>query len=51
MLPEPIQLELTTVVWTVTDNSGNTATCSMTITVTDNEDPTIVDLPANIAVN
>ena len=41
----------TTVVWTVTDTSNNTATCSMTITVTDNEAPTIVDLPANIAVN
>jgi hypothetical protein len=31
----------TTVIWTVTDNSGNTATCTQTITVTDNELPTI----------
>ena len=42
----------TTVVWTVTDTSNNTATCAAwTFTVTDNEAPTIVDLPANIAVN
>ena len=32
----------TTVVWTVTDNSGNIATCSMGITVTDNEAPNAV---------
>ena len=32
---------ITNVIWTVTDNSGNTATCSMSITVTDGEDPTI----------
>ncbi|MCH2042482.1 MAG: HYR domain-containing protein, partial [Saccharospirillaceae bacterium] len=31
----------TTVVWTVTDASGNTATCSQDITVNDNENPTI----------
>ena len=31
----------TTVVWTVTDASGNTATCSFDVVVTDNEDPTI----------
>ena len=35
---------ITNVIWTVTDNSGNTATCSMSITVTDGEAPTIVDL-------
>jgi hypothetical protein len=34
----------------VTDASGNTATCSFTVTVTDNENPTIT-CPANIAVN
>jgi hypothetical protein len=32
---------LTTVIWTITDNSGNTATCTFTVTVEDNEDPTI----------
>ena len=31
----------TTVTWTVTDASGNTATCSFDVTVNDNEDPTI----------
>jgi proline racemase len=31
----------TTVIWTVTDNSGNTSTCTQTITVTDTELPTI----------
>jgi hypothetical protein len=31
----------TTVTWTVTDNSGNTAACSQDITVTDDELPTI----------
>jgi hypothetical protein len=31
----------TTVVWTVTDMSGNTETCSFDIVVIDNEDPTI----------
>jgi hypothetical protein len=30
----------TTVTWTVTDLSGNTATCEQKITVNDNEDPT-----------
>ncbi|MBI1836995.1 MAG: HYR domain-containing protein, partial [Flavobacteriia bacterium] len=32
---------VTTVTWTVNDGSGNTATCSFTVTVTDNQDPTI----------
>ena len=40
----------TIVTWTVTDMSGNTATCSMTVTVTDNELPTII-CPENISVN
>ena len=31
----------TTVVWTVTDNSGNTATCDYIVTVIDNIKPTI----------
>src|ERR1044071_2995409 len=34
----------------VTDASGNTATCSFTVTVTDNQAPTIA-CPANISVN
>ncbi|MBG6189074.1 beta strand repeat-containing protein, partial [Flavobacterium sp. CAN_S2] len=31
----------TTVTWTVTDNAGNTATCTQIVTVVDNIDPTI----------
>ncbi|NND77786.1 MAG: HYR domain-containing protein, partial [Flavobacteriales bacterium] len=34
-------LGTTTVVWTVTDGSSNTATCSFDVVVSDNEDPTI----------
>jgi gliding motility-associated-like protein len=41
---------VTTIVWTVTDLHGNTAECSMTVTVTDNEAPAI-ECPENIAVN
>src|SRR5688500_20157002 len=37
----------TVVVWTATDASGNTKTCSMTVTVTDDEDPTIT-CPSNV---
>ena len=32
----------TTVVWTITDGAGNTATCDHTITVEDNEDPVAI---------
>jgi hypothetical protein len=32
---------VTTVEWTITDGSGNTAVCSYTVTVEDNENPTI----------
>ncbi len=39
---------VTTVTWTVTDGSGNTASCDQTVTVTDDEDPTIA-CPANVA--
>jgi hypothetical protein len=40
----------TTVVWTVTDGSGNTATCSMTVTVADDENPQVT-CPGNQNVN
>ena len=35
----------TTVIWTVTDIHGNTSTCTQTITVTDNEAPSITCAP------
>src|SRR5438093_3929839 len=41
---------VTTNVFLVTDAAGNTATCSFTVTVTDNEPPTIV-CPSNIVAN
>ncbi len=39
----------TTVTWTVTDGSSNTATATQTITVLDNQNPTIV-APSNVSV-
>ena len=44
------QVGLTTVTWIAADGSGNTASCSQTVTVTDNEIPSI-SCPANIAHN
>ncbi|NTW23920.1 MAG: HYR domain-containing protein, partial [Lentimicrobium sp.] len=41
---------ITTVIWTVTDLYGNTAECSMTVTVTDNELPEII-CPENVSVS
>ncbi len=38
---EVFPLGTTTVVWTVTDNSSNTNTCSFNVTVEDNENPTL----------
>ncbi|MGB3607523.1 HYR domain-containing protein [Psychroserpens sp.] len=37
----------TTVIWTVTDQSGNTNTCNQIVTVTDNVDP-VITCPSNI---
>ena len=48
--PAAFPLGATTVTWTVTDGSSNTATCTQIVTVTDNENPTI-NCPAPIAVN
>ncbi|MFZ4634311.1 MAG: HYR domain-containing protein [Saprospiraceae bacterium] len=48
--PTAFQLGTTTVVYTVTDLSGNTATCAQTVLVKDNEPPTI-SCPAAITVN
>jgi len=47
---EPFAKGGTIVTWTVTDTSGNTATCTQKVTVNDNEDPTIT-CPADVAVN
>ncbi|MBK7789117.1 MAG: HYR domain-containing protein [Saprospiraceae bacterium] len=43
-------LGVTTNTFVVTDGSGNTAQCSFTLTVTDNEDP-MITCPANVTVN
>ncbi|MDP4827925.1 MAG: HYR domain-containing protein, partial [Flavobacteriales bacterium] len=45
--PVTFPIGTTTVTWTVTDNAGNTATCTQNVTVTDNENPTIT-CPANV---
>ena len=38
------------VIWTVTDIGGNTATCTQTVVVRDNQSP-IISCPSNITVN
>ncbi len=48
--PAIFPLGATTVTWTVTDGSGNIATCSQTVTVNDTENPTIA-CPADVSVN
>ncbi len=48
--PAAFPIGITTVTWTVTDNSGNKATCDQTVTVSDNILPTIV-CPAAISVS
>ena len=40
-----------TVTYTVTDASGNTATCSFSVTVNDTENPVINNCPANLTIN
>lgn len=48
----PYSVGTTTVTWTVTDDNGNTATCSQDVVVTDDEDPTITCPPtANISTD
>src|SRR5688500_19404784 len=37
----------TVVIWTATDASGNTKTCSMNVTVTDDEEP-MISCPSNV---
>ena len=45
--PAAFPLGSTTVTWTVTDNSGNSATCTQTVTVTDDVPPSIT-CPADV---
>ncbi|MBK8196177.1 MAG: HYR domain-containing protein [Lewinellaceae bacterium] len=41
----------TTVVWTITDAGGNTRTCSVTYTITDNVKPVFVNCPSDVTLN
>lgn len=41
----------TTVVWTATDASGNTSTCSITVVVSDNEAPQIQNCPSTLTLS
>jgi hypothetical protein len=41
-------LGTTVVVWTVTDASGNTTTCSISVVVEDNESPAFVNCPGRL---
>jgi PKD repeat protein len=43
-------LGTTTVIYTATDDAGNSSTCTFTVTVNDDEDPVII-CPSNINVN
>ncbi|MFH2141256.1 MAG: HYR domain-containing protein, partial [Bacteroidota bacterium] len=45
--PATFSLGITTVTWTVTDGFGNTATSDQTVTITDDQDPTIT-APADL---
>ncbi|MFZ1617286.1 MAG: FG-GAP-like repeat-containing protein, partial [Flavobacteriales bacterium] len=48
--PVAFPIGVTNVTWTVTDNSGNTATCIQKVTVSDNMNPTIT-CPADVTAN
>jgi len=48
--PSSFPVGNTTVTWTVTDTSGNTATATQVVTINDTESP-VVNAPAPIAVN
>ena len=45
-----LPLGSTTIVWTATDASGNTSTCSITVVVTDNEAPQIINCPSALTL-
>ncbi|SFF76473.1 Por secretion system C-terminal sorting domain-containing protein [Salegentibacter agarivorans] len=48
--PSVFPIGETTVTWTITDNSDNTATATQTVTVVDKQNPTI-SAPADVSVN
>ncbi|MBP7462955.1 MAG: HYR domain-containing protein [Bacteroidales bacterium] len=48
--PETFSPGIHSIIWTVTDAGGNSATCEQTITVTDAQIPTIA-CPSNVSVN
>jgi hypothetical protein len=49
--PSTFPAGVTTVIWTASDNNGNTATCAQTVTVTDPEPPVFVVCPAPLTVS
>jgi gliding motility-associated-like protein len=48
--PSVLPLGTTIITWTVTDKSGNTATCTQSVTVVDSEAPTFADCPSDIEI-
>ena len=50
LLSAPYPVGNTTITWTATDVNGNTSTCTQTVTVVDNQAPTI-DCPDDVIVN
>ncbi|HOY92143.1 MAG TPA: HYR domain-containing protein, partial [Prolixibacteraceae bacterium] len=44
--PSVFPLGTTVVIWTVTDGAGLTSTCSQLVTVLDNQNPQLVDVPS-----
>jgi len=49
-ITDPFPVGTVTITWTATDSSGNSASCSQSVIVLDNEPPTIT-CPANITAN
>jgi gliding motility-associated-like protein len=48
--PAEFPIGTTTVIWTVTDNAGNTTTCEQLVVVEDDEDPVITACAADVTV-
>ncbi|MCB0762123.1 MAG: choice-of-anchor L domain-containing protein, partial [Flavobacteriales bacterium] len=48
--PASYPVGTTVVTWTVTDNAGNSATCSQNVVVTDNQNP-VISCPAMVSVS